>query len=491
MPSPNRWLTLVVVSIALFLVVIDMTVLYTALPSLAQALHTTATDKLWILNAYSLVMAGLMPTMGALGDRFSHRRVFIFGMCVFALASAVAAFAPTANVLIAARALLAIGGAAMMPATIAIIRTTFQDPDELAQAIGIWAAIASGGAAIGPLLGGFLLRYFWWGSVFLINLPIILVAILCALRHVPVKKGNPDIPIDLYGCWQSVVALVSLAYGIKELAKPEPNMVLTIVSLVFGTIMMTYFVKRQCKMEHPLVDFRILSSTPIATGMLVALIASMTLIGFELVLSQRLQLVLGKTPLEAGIYVLPISLGSFFAGPIAGGLIGRFSCVSVIVTGLLLTALGIGCYILLPDNSLWQLLPLAVSGIGIGSGLTASSTLVMSNIDEDRAGMVGSVEGVAYEFGGGFGVTIFGSIMTAAYISQVMSKGIEKEAGSSLDEAYAYFHDHPNTMYVLINAIEAFEYSFLWVSVTVATMLALLSLTVVLIMGRTKQKNPK
>ena len=161
MKFQSRWLTLAIVSAALFLVVIDMTVLYTALPSLAQALHTTASEKLWILNAYSLVMAGLMPVMGALGDRLGHRRVFIFGMVTFGVASMLAAFAPTAAMLIAARALLAVGGAAMMPATIAIIRTSFQDGKELALAIGIWAAIASGGAAIGPLLGGALLERFW------------------------------------------------------------------------------------------------------------------------------------------------------------------------------------------------------------------------------------------------------------------------------------------------------------------------------------------
>lgn len=160
MKSQARWLTLAVVSTALFLVVIDMTVLYTALPSLAQALHTTASEKLWILNAYSLVMAGLMPAMGALGDRLGHRRVFIFGMVIFGVASLIAAFAPSANVLIAARALLAVGGAAMMPSTIAIVRTTFQDPKELAFAIGIWASVASSGAAVGPLLGGALLEFF-------------------------------------------------------------------------------------------------------------------------------------------------------------------------------------------------------------------------------------------------------------------------------------------------------------------------------------------
>lgn len=479
MKFQRRWLTLAIVSAALFLVVIDMTVLYTALPSLAQALHTTASEKLWILNAYSLVMAGLMPMFGALGDRRGHRRVFIFGMVVFGLASMIAAFAPTPAVLIAARALLAIGGAAMMPATIAIIRVSFPDAKELALAIGIWAAIASGGAAVGPLLGGALLEHFWWGSVFLINVPIIAVAVLLAWRYVPDKAGNPDIRIDLLSCLQSMVGIIALAYGIKEFAKPDGSGIVAWTALVLGAGALAAFIQRQLRIPQPLIDFRVLSAAPIAMGMLVALLASMTLIGFELVLSQRLQLVVGNSPLEAGAFVLPISLGSFFAGPLAGALIGRVGSVRVIAAGLAMTALGVLGYLFLRDANTWeQVLALALCGMGIGSSLTASSTLVMSNVSEDRAGMAGSAEGVAYEFGGGFGVTIFGSIMTAVYVSTTQQQGLSHMAGSSLDEAHTYAQAHPAASQMLAGAMQAFEASFTWVSFVVAALLLCLSFTV-------------
>jgi len=479
MEFKRRWLTLAIVSVALFLVVIDMTVLYTALPSLAQALQTTASEKLWILNAYSLVMAGLMPVLGALGDRLGHRRVFIFGMITFGLASMAAAFATSAEMLIAARALLAVGGAAMMPATIAIIRVSFQDARELALAIGIWAAIASGGAAVGPLLGGALLEHFWWGSVFLINVPIIAAATLLALLYVPAKAGNPDIVIDLRSCLQSMVGIVALAYGIKEFAKPDGSGAVAWAAFALGACALYLFVRRQLRIPRPLIDLRLLAEAPIATGMLVALIVSMTLIGFELVLSQRLQLVIGKSPLEAGAYVLPISLGSFFAGPLAGALIGRVGSVRVIVAGLALTVLGILSYLLLRDGSaVSQLIALSVCGIGIGASLTASSTLVMSNVPEDRAGMAGSAEGVAYEFGGGFGVTIFGSIMTAVYASSMHKVGFAGVGGSSLDEAYTYVQNHPEASGMLDSAMQAFEASFTRVSFSAAMILFGLTLAV-------------
>lgn len=190
MSTFKRWMILIIVSSALLLIVMDMTILYTAMPTLTHELGATASQKLWILNGYSLVMAGLLPAMGTLGDRLGYKRVFLIGLIIFSIASLTAAFAPNPYVLIAARVLLAVGASIMMPATMAIVRVTFTDPRELGLAIGIWGAVASGGAGLGPIVGGLLLQYFSWGSVFLINLPIAILAFALTILIVPKHEGN-------------------------------------------------------------------------------------------------------------------------------------------------------------------------------------------------------------------------------------------------------------------------------------------------------------
>lgn len=485
MPLHNRWITLITVSTALFLVVVDMTVLYTALPSLAQALHTTASQKLWILNTYSLFMAALMPVFGALGDRLGQRKVFLFGLCAFGAASLLAAFAPSAEVLIGSRALLAIGGAAMIPSTIALVRLTFSDPKEQALAIGIWASIASGGAAVGPVLGGFLLEHFWWGSVFLINVPVIVLAVLCTLLVVPNYRGQPGAPIDLISCLQSIAGMLALTYGIKEFAQPEPNVAQAVLTLAVGLLVLGVFLRRQLRLPHPLIDLRILRTPQIASGILVALLASITLLGFELALSQRLQLVLERSPLEAGFMILPISLGSFFAGPVAGVVIARIGLYPVLFIGLCMTAAGLAGYALLRDGALyWQIGLLALNGVGIGTAFTASSSLIMSNVEEERAGMAGSMEGVAFEFGGTLGITLFGSLMTGVYLAHLRGTEFQHAAGTSLDEARLAALSAVQGDALLTAAKQAFEWGFVAVCIGASLGLAMLLITLAMRLGK-------
>src|SRR5690554_2628779 len=251
----HRWIVLGLISAALFLIIVDLTVLYTALPRLTIALSASASEKLWILNAYSLVAASLLPGVGPLGDRIGTRRIFLIGLAIFGAASLLAAYSTTPAMLIGGRVGLAIGAAAMMPATLALLRIAFDDPDERSFAIGIWASIASGGAAVGPLLGGLLLEYFWWGSVFLINVPIIAVVIVLTLRYIPALEPHPEARWDLLASLLTMFGLFGLIYAIKELSKREPSLLAFTLAVISGFIALAFFMRRNQRMDPPLIDF--------------------------------------------------------------------------------------------------------------------------------------------------------------------------------------------------------------------------------------------
>ena len=415
-PYASRWLILGVVSVALLLIVIDMTVLYTALPRLTHDLAATASAKLWIINSYSLVVSGLLLGMGTLGDRLGHKRLLMAGLSVFGAASLGAAFAPNTGVLIAARALLGVGAAMMMPATLSLIRLTFSDDKERALAIGIWASVASGGAAFGPVVGGALLEHFWWGSVFLINVPIVLVALLLAWRWIPASRGNPARPWDLVASIQVMLGLMAGTYAIKELGKQSPDWLLAAIALLAGVVFLAIFVRRQRRSNHPLLDLALFGHKAFSTAAISALVASAALLGMELVFSQRLQLVLGFSPLEAGWAVLPLPVAAFVAGPVVGRLLPRWGSARLLGRALLASGLGMGGYLALHQAAaLWQALSLVVLGCGIGATMTAASATLLMSAPADRAGMAASVEEVSYELGGVLGVTVMGSLLSAVY----------------------------------------------------------------------------
>ncbi|MET3792049.1 MFS transporter [Aquamicrobium terrae] len=423
----SRWMVLAIVSSALFMVSIDMTVLHTALPRVVHDLDATNSQKLWMINAYSLVMAGLLPGFGTLGDRIGHRRVFMWGLVVFGLASLAAAFAPSATLLIAARSLLAVGAAMMMPATISLLRLTFLQDRERAIAIGIWGSIASGAAAIGPLIGGALLAHFWWGSVFLINVPVVLATLVLTRLYVPDHPGNPERHWDLWTSALVTVALVGLIYALKEAMKPDPDLVQALAAAGIGVLFGWLFHRRQKGLPSPLIDFALFRNARFATGTVAALIASLALMGVEFVFSQQLQLSRGYTPLQAGLFLLPIAIAAILAGPTVGAVLMRVGVERMLAAMMALTGLGLGLLTLSGDMSLvWQATILAILGFGAGGTMSVASTAIMISAPEDRAGMAGSVESVAYELGGTLGVAILGSLLAAIYsLSLVPPAGIQ------------------------------------------------------------------
>jgi DHA2 family multidrug resistance protein-like MFS transporter len=466
MQSNQRWLILAIISSALCLIVIDITVLYTALPSLTHALHANASEKLWIVNMYPLVVSGLLLGMGTLGDRLGHKRLFVSGLVVFGLASLCAAFAPTPVFLIAARALLAVGAAMMMPATLSIVRVTFTDPAERSLAIGVWAAVASGGAAFGPVLGGLLLEHFWWGSVFLINVPIVLIALCVAIPLIPARPGNREQHWDLVSSLQVMVGLIGLAYAIKELGKQHPSWTAAAITFAIGTLFMVIFIRKQQRSATPMLDLGIFRNPGFTAAVMTALISMAALIGMELIFTQRLQLVLGLSPLQAGLFILPLSLASFVAGPVAGKMLPRVGSHNMLVWGLIISAIGMGAYIFLHDaHTLIQFSCMAILGGGLGATMTSAASTIMLSAPEKQAGMAASIEEVSFELGGAIGVTLMGSIHSAIYAyTMLVPAGITSTANirDSLDEALLAAETLPQDQGSVITALAqaAFDRGF-------------------------------
>ncbi|QND52955.1 MFS transporter [Phyllobacterium sp. 628] len=477
----NRWLVLAIVSSALLLVVIDMTVLYTALPRLTHDLHASASAKLWIVNAYPLVVAGLLPGAGALGDRIGHKKLFAAGLLVFGIASLAAAFSPTSAILIASRALLAVGAAMMMPATLSIVRQTFANERERAFAIGIWASIASGGAAIGPVLGGVLLEYFWWGSVFLINVPIVIAAFALTLWIIPNRAGDKTRPWDLIGSVLIMIGLVGVTYAIKEFAKQKPLYEAALVAVIVGAVFLTLFVRRQLLAKQPMIDFSLFRNRRFSSGVAAAFIASLTLVGMELVLSQRFQLVMGLSPLEAGLLILPVPLAAFVAGPVAGLALPRLGSERILWISLLVAGLGIASLLYAYEASpIVQISSLVVLGFGFGAAMTAASSAVMLNTPEKSAGTVASIEEVSYELGGAMGVALLGSLMSTIYTISLTvpdSMNVSAMVYDSLDEALILAQNlAPDAAMNLISlAKAAFENAFTVVIIVASALLIVTS----------------
>ncbi|MBD1229153.1 MFS transporter [Xenorhabdus griffiniae] len=491
MKSNIRWLVLAIISSALFLVVIDMTVLYTALPRLTHDLHASASEKLWIMNAYTLTIAGLLPAMGALSDRFGAKKLFTNGLAIFGVASLMAAFSPNPATLIAARVVLAFGAAMMMPATLAIVRHAFADPNERALAIGIWSAIASGGAALGPVIGGFLLEYYWWGSVFLINVPIALIAFGFALVVISKSPNNPGHSFDLIASVQIMIGLVSITYAIKELSKPIPSLLTTVIVGITGIIFTAIFIRRQLSSSTPMIDFKLFRNRTFTAGVIAAFVSTAALVGMELAVSQRFQLAMGLSPLLAGLFILPIPIASFIAGPLAGIAIPRFGSERIMWLSLALAGLGSFVYLAGLQSLFVQITAFCIIGFGIGAAMTAASTSIMLNAPESSAGTAASIEEVAYELGSLIGIAALGSLMVAVYSASFTlpaEMGIPALARNSIDEALIVAEGIKGEVALsLIQAAkQAFNHSFLSVLIAAGTLL-LLSSVLIAVFGKEKR----
>ena len=480
----RRWLILAIVSSALLLIVVDITVLYTALPALTLDLDASPEQKLWIINAYQLVAAGLLLPMGILGDRYGHRRLFLLGLLVFGVSSLLAAFAPTAATLIAARVGLAVGAAMMMPATLALIRQSFTDEKERTMAIGLWASVSGGGMAIGPVIGGVILEYFWWGAVFLINVPVVLAALVLTLRYVPQQDGDRRRTFDLPASAEILAGLVLVIFAVKEVFGVAPSYWLALLTGVPGLLLLVFFIRRQLRQTEPMIDFRLFNNPRFSNGFIIALVAMAGMVGIELVITQRLQLVDNFTPLQAGLHILPLPLAGLVAGLVAGVVAPRLGYRRTLYIALGLgafAALGIALSAELP---VWFLMVmLALLGLGDGVAMTLASTDVMYSAPAEKAGMAASLEEVSYEIGAVLGIALLGGLMTTVYMNAFSAPAgvvLPAAANGSIDAAMAMARSLPEAQGQLLAdaAGSAFDLATQVVSL-VAAVLMLSTLVVV------------
>lgn len=411
-----RWVALAVLMLPVLLVAIDNTVLAFAVPMISEALRPTGVELLWIVDVYPLVLAGLLVPMGSLGDRFGRRRMLLIGATGFAVISAIAAFVPTAGALIAARAAMGFFGAMLMPATLSLIRNIFIDAQERRIAIAIWAAGFSGGAALGPIVGGFLLEHFWWGSVFLLAIPLLLPLLVAGLKLLPESKDPNPGPIDPLSIVLVLAAMTALVWSIKSVAVHGFTTTVT-ATLLLAIVAGTWFVRRQLNRATPMLDVRLFAN-PVFSGSVAAnLLSVFSLVGFLFFVSQHLQLVSGKTPVEAGLVLLPGLAVTVIAGLLVVKVVRRVRPGTVVVAGLLLNAVGYSLVMVSGEtgSDLGLLIAFALLGAGVGAAETISNDLILSSVPAEKAGAASAISETAYEVGSVLGTAVLGGLLTAIY----------------------------------------------------------------------------
>ncbi|MGY4924340.1 MFS transporter [Streptomyces sp. 900105755] len=412
----REWTALGVLMLPLLLVSMDVSVLYFALPAIGADLAPSGTQQLWILDIYGFVLAGLLMTMGALGDRIGRRRLLLFGAAAFGGASLLAAYADSAGTLIAARAVLGIGGATLMPSTMALLRTMFTDPGQRAKAIGLWSGVMTGGIALGSVMSGILVEHFWWGSVFLVNLPAMALLLIVGPFLLPESRNPSPGRFDWLSVPLSMAAVLPVVYGVKEIPS-EGWHPLYVISVTVGLLFAALFVHRQRTTASPLIPPALLTVRGFTPALVLNLVASLAMMGSAIYTTQYLQSVLGMSPLAAALWSLLPSVFIGAAGPLTAQLVQRGADRGYVVAGgFAAMAAGFVLLALTGTDSLWLVLTgagvLACGMVAIVSQLT---DLAMTGAPVERAGTASSLLETAAEFGGALGMAVLGSIGTAVY----------------------------------------------------------------------------
>jgi len=445
--TARKWATLAICCVAVLVLSIDLTALHLAIPNLITDLSPSGTQILWIADVYGFALAGLLVTMGGVGDRIGRKKLLLIGTTAFAATSALTAYATSPEMLVAARALLGIAGATIMPSTLSITRNVFTDARERTMAVGIASGVGALGVGLGPILGGALLDHFWWGSVFLINVPIMAVVLVAGLFVLPESRNPRPGRLDAPSVPLSMAGVMGIVYAVTEAGHSGVANAKVGIGVAVGVIGLVAFVWRQRRLAEPLIDVRLFRNAAFSGSVGANLFAMFALVAQSLVFSQYFQLVLHWSPLKAGLAGLPGGVAAAVGGAVlAAPLITAIGRARVVALGMALSAAGFALYALTgTESDYWTLLLAMIPcALGVGMAMTVTGDTILASVPKDRAGAASAISETAAELGGALGMAVLGSVLTAAYrtslnvpagLSTSAGHGVRDSIGSALETA--------------------------------------------------------
>jgi DHA2 family multidrug resistance protein-like MFS transporter len=489
----REWTGLAVIALPCILYSMDLTVLNLAVPALSADLKPSGTELLWIVDIYGFMVAGCLITMGTLGDRIGRRRLLMIGAAAFGAASVLAAFSSTPAQLIASRALLGIAAATLAPSTLSLIRNMFHDPRERTTAIAVWVMSYSAGAAIGPVIGGVLLEYFWWGSVFLINVPVMVALLVLAPILLPEFRDRHAGRLDIPSAALSLAAVLAVIYGLKRIAEQGFSPFAFTVMLI-GFAVGALFVRRQKGLADPLIDLQLFRAPAFSAAIATNILGFCVIFAIFLFIAQYLQSVLGLSPLQAGLWGLPSALAFVAGSMVTPAIVRRARPAYVIAGGMAVSAAGFGLLTAVDNGG--SALAMIVAGsvvlsLGVCPVVTLTTDIVLSSAPPERAGAASSISETSSEFGGALGIALLGSVVTAAYRGAMA--GAAPEARDTLGGAVALAGQLPVELgTALLDSaraayVQAFELS---AAISAAMSLAVALLAMLLLRGLAAQRAP-
>ncbi|MFF4414409.1 MFS transporter [Streptosporangium sp. NPDC001559] len=439
--TARTWIGLAVLVLPMLLIAIDGMVLVFALPAITTDLQPSGTEQLWVLDIYSLMLAGLLITMSSLGDRIGRRRLLLIGAVGFAAASVLGALASAPWMLILARALLGVAGATIMPSTLSIIRNMFLDRNQRRTAMAVWAAMGSAGAAAGPIVGGWIIEAFSWHAAFLMNIPVMIVLLALAPIFVPESANPMPGRIDVPSIALSLAGMVTLVYGVKALAEGEEPLA-ALITFVAGAVILVLFVVRQLRIPNPMINVRLFRVRSFTGAVVVDLLSVFALVGALFALTQHLQLVVGLSTVQAAVWMLPQAAVSAIAGFLAAALIKKIPASILVSAGGVITAAGFGMLLFLTPQTPPSVIAISLClvGLGAGVGLTLTNDIIMSSVRPEHAGQAAAVSETAYEVGTALGTAVLGSILLGFYRTGLASQapiGLPGDVLSAAEETLA------------------------------------------------------